>query len=322
MRARERLERPAALDQDAPAGGLRGARDEGHGRGENERTGRRRDEHSEPADRISRKCPGRPGDGEGHRQQDQGEAIRHPDEGRFGGLRRRHHFHDAGIGALACRGRRADFEGLAGVDGAAARRLAGGTRDGDRLARDRRLVERRAACDDAIDRDDLAGAHEQPCRPRRPFSIGMSSKRSPVLRWAILGARSMRDLRSRSARATAKSSSTAPPAYMTATTIAARLHGEQGRRHGEQGDRIDAHPAGPEIADDRDGETGDDGDRARRPQAMRQFGAPGHFRGEAAGQAEQRDHDQRAPGSPLVDHWHELAFSGATVDPLIDAIAA
>ena len=53
--------------------------------------------------------------------------------------------------------------------------------------------------------------------------MGTSSIVDPVRRWAIFGARSINDLRSRSARATAKSSSILPPAYMMATTIPARF---------------------------------------------------------------------------------------------------
>ena len=59
--------------------------------------------------------------------------------------------------------------------------------------------------------------------PMATCSIGTSSTADAARRWAILGARSTRDLRSRSARATAKSSSTLPPAYMTATTAPARV---------------------------------------------------------------------------------------------------
>ena len=59
--------------------------------------------------------------------------------------------------------------------------------------------------------------------PTATLSIGMSSNNSPVLRCATRGARSIRDFRSRSARPTAKSSSTVPPAYMMATTTPASV---------------------------------------------------------------------------------------------------
>ena len=59
--------------------------------------------------------------------------------------------------------------------------------------------------------------------PTATSSIGMSAIDDPCRRCAIRGARSINDFRSRSARATAKSSSTLPPAYMTATTTPARF---------------------------------------------------------------------------------------------------
>ena len=59
--------------------------------------------------------------------------------------------------------------------------------------------------------------------PTNACSIGMSAINDPCRRWAILGARSIKDFRSRSARAIARSSSTLPPAYITATTTPARF---------------------------------------------------------------------------------------------------
>ena len=47
VRARQRLERPAALDQDAAPGRLRDAGDEGDRRGQDQRARRRRDQHGE-----------------------------------------------------------------------------------------------------------------------------------------------------------------------------------------------------------------------------------------------------------------------------------
>ncbi|CEG09717.1 hypothetical protein BN961_03147 [Afipia felis] len=59
--------------------------------------------------------------------------------------------------------------------------------------------------------------------PTLTFSIAISVIADPSRRWAMRGARSTSRRRSRSARATAKSSSTLPPAYMTATTTPARF---------------------------------------------------------------------------------------------------
>ena len=58
MRARQRLQRPAALDQDAAPRRLRDAGDEGDRRRQNERTRRRRHQHREAADQIAGDQPG------------------------------------------------------------------------------------------------------------------------------------------------------------------------------------------------------------------------------------------------------------------------
>ena len=53
VRAGERLERAAALDQNAAASGLGGAGDRCHGRREDQRTRCRRDKHGKTANGIS-----------------------------------------------------------------------------------------------------------------------------------------------------------------------------------------------------------------------------------------------------------------------------
>ena len=58
VRSRQRLERPAALDQDAAPRRLRDAGDEGDRRRQNKRTGRRRHQHGETANQIARDQPG------------------------------------------------------------------------------------------------------------------------------------------------------------------------------------------------------------------------------------------------------------------------
>ena len=115
MGARQRFQRAAALDQDAAPGRLRDAGDEGDGRGQDQGARRRRDQHREAADQIARDQPGDEGKHERHRQEDQRVAIGQPHERRFGGLRRGHHPHDAGIGAFAGRRGHRQFEGLADI---------------------------------------------------------------------------------------------------------------------------------------------------------------------------------------------------------------
>ena len=69
----------------------------------------------------------------------------------------------------------------------------------------------------------ISPARTSMASPTATSSMAMSSTALSLIRCATLGARSTRDFRSRSARATAKSSSTLPPAYMTATTTPASV---------------------------------------------------------------------------------------------------
>ncbi len=69
----------------------------------------------------------------------------------------------------------------------------------------------------------ISPARTRMASPTATRSTGTSSMADAARRWAMRGARSISDLRSRSARATAKSSSRLPPAYMIATTIPAKF---------------------------------------------------------------------------------------------------
>ena len=167
-----RMPRRAACDD---------AGDEGDRRRQDERARRRRDQHREAADRIARQEPGRAGDDQRDGQQQQRVAVGQADERRLGGLRGGHQPHDARIGAFAGRRGGAHLESLAGVERAAARRLAFPAVDRDRLAGQRRLVEHGArAGDDAVDRDDFAGAHQDRVADRDLLRSATSSiARSP-----------------------------------------------------------------------------------------------------------------------------------------------
>ena len=59
--------------------------------------------------------------------------------------------------------------------------------------------------------------------PTAICSIGTSSMIDAIRRWAIFGVRSIKDRRSRAARAKAKSSNRLPPEYMMAMTIPAKF---------------------------------------------------------------------------------------------------
>ena len=165
--ARQLLQRPAAFDQDAAPGRPGDAGDEGDRRRQDERAGRGRDQHREAAHQIAGEEPGGAGHRERQRQEQERIAIGEPHERRLGGLRRRHQPHDARIGAFAGDRRRRHLEGLAGIQRAAEELRALRLDHRDRLAGQRRLVDHGAvAADHAVDRNDLAGAHQHPVADR------------------------------------------------------------------------------------------------------------------------------------------------------------
>ena len=79
----ERLERRAALDDDAARSATREAGDDRHRSGENQRTGRRHDEHRQRPDGIAAPPPGERRERERQRQEDQGVAVGEADERRL-----------------------------------------------------------------------------------------------------------------------------------------------------------------------------------------------------------------------------------------------
>ncbi len=76
VRLSERVERRAAFDDDAAAGGLRHPRNESDGRGKDKWAGRGDDQDGERADGVASKHPGKARHEKRHRQQQQGVAIR------------------------------------------------------------------------------------------------------------------------------------------------------------------------------------------------------------------------------------------------------
>ena len=142
VRAGERFERPAALDQDAAPRRLRDAGDEGDRRRQDERAGGRGDDHRQRADGIAGEEPGKAGDRDGEGEEEERVAVGEPDEGRLGGLGRRDQADDTGIGALAGGPRRDHLEGFAGIERAAEDRRRFGPLDGHRLAGQGRFVDR------------------------------------------------------------------------------------------------------------------------------------------------------------------------------------
>lgn len=269
----ERLQWPAAFDQYAAPRGLRRARDESRRRGEDQRTGRRRDEHREAANRVLRERPGGAGDQQRGGQEQQGIAIRHPHEGGLGALRRRHQSDDAGVSALPRQRRGLHLEGFAGIDRSAQHGFAGVAKDRQWLARHRRFIERGLCADDlAIDRDDLAGADQQNVADADRLDRNVLDR---VRDASMSGAGRAIDQRSQVALG-------APDREILQHSAAGihdgddhagqRLAERQGRRHGQKGDGVDAGASGAKVANDRDSEARRDRGRARRPDPAREAG--------------------------------------------------
>ena len=248
MGARQRLQRSAALDQDAAPRGLRDAGDEGDGRRQDQRTRRRRHQHREAADQVARDQPGGESQHQRHRQEDQGIAVGQPHERCFGGLRRGHQPHDARIGAFARPRRHRQLEGLAdiqraGQDGGAAR-----LDHRDRLAGQRQFVDRgRGRADDAVDRNDFAGAHQEPVADRdlgyrhlldavTDAAMGLARRAVDQRAQIMLGA-GHRDILQH----------VAAGIHQRHHGAGQRLAERQRRAHRHQRDRIDAETAGQEI---------------------------------------------------------------------------
>ena len=241
---------------------------------------------------------------ERHGQKQQRIAIRHPHEGRLGGLRRRHQCDDAGVGAVARR----------------ARRPASRTSSPALTVplSDASPTWRATGRGSPVTADSSSEASELAIRPStgttspaRTSSVSPTrSGRSARLRSdsrcadARCAARDRPAIsRSRSARPTAKSSSTLPPAYMTATTTPASVSpSARAAAIDKKRDRVDAHSAGPKVANDRDGEARRNGNRARRPDPSREPAASRDSRGKSDRKPRQRDDDEGSAHPPFVDH--------------------
>ena len=160
LRPAEPLERAGALDDDAGPGRPREACDERDRRREDERAGGRHDHDGETAPGVPRGEPGEACDCEREGEEVRGVAIREPGELGPVGLGGLDEPHDRGVRALRRRGGDAEIEGVAGVRRPGADMPVAGDRDGQRLSRQRRLVDDGLVADDrAVGRDDVPGPH-------------------------------------------------------------------------------------------------------------------------------------------------------------------
>ena len=122
--------------------------------------------------------PGRDGDRQDDRHEDAGDAVGELLDRRLGGLRLLDQPHDLRERRPAADGRRLHVDRAVAVERAADDAVARALLDGDRLARDHRLVHRRAARPhDAVDRDRVAGLDAEQVADERPRRAGPRARR-------------------------------------------------------------------------------------------------------------------------------------------------
>ena len=162
LRAGQRLQRGAVLHQNAALRAARYAAHDRHRHREYQRTRRGHHQHRQRAQRIAAEQPGRAGQQQGQRNQDQRIAVGHPHERRTRLPRRLDHPHDAGVGAVRCRLGGAEVERRTGVDATAAHAVAALPAYRQRLAAERGFVQRGGGVQHrAIHRHHFAHAQQQ-----------------------------------------------------------------------------------------------------------------------------------------------------------------
>ncbi len=273
---RQRLQRGAALHENARARRPRNPSDEGDGGGQDQRAWRCDDQNGKAADRIARDVPGNGRDNEGDGQQHQGEAVGHADEGRLDVLRRGDHAHDTGIGALLGQRPGAHGEGLPRIDRAAAHRIAGPALHRERLAGHCRFVDAGGRVEHgAIHRQHLAGAHDQHVADAH-FTHGNGVE-------ARIGA-PVRDARRAVGQRLEVALGAAARKILQHGSTGIHDRDDDGRQrlveqqrgtHRHERDGIHAEPADPEITQDRNRQHGNDGDAACSPKRVRRDREPG-----------------------------------------------
>ena len=156
------LEHGRVADDDAAPGGQRDRADDRHRDGDEQRTGRRHDEHRQEPDRIAAPQPRGHGDRHGERRVDGAELVAEPAKPRAALLGVPHHLHDPRVAGVDRPSHRADRQRLLAVDRAGqhvrARRLG----HHERLAGQVGLVHRAVALHDGpVDRADLVRKDDQ-----------------------------------------------------------------------------------------------------------------------------------------------------------------
>jgi hypothetical protein len=300
MRACQRLQRGAALHQDAPARGLCDTGNEGDRRRENERTRRCRDKHGEAADKIAGHQPGGGSEQNRHRKENYRKPVGKPDERGLRGLCRRHHTHDAGIGALSGNRRSHELECLAGIDRAAKSRSALHLGGRQRLAGQRRLVDDRGGRkDNAIDGNHLPGADKKrvadgDLRNRHIFDTMIESPMRDA--WRAIDQRVQIALGAADGEVFQH---VAAGIHERNDRAGKRLAEPERSEHRYERNRIHADAPGGKVAHDRIDKARGHRHGRREPALIGKRSVAGDVRGGTDRQAADGDDDQRAPQQPI-----------------------
>ena len=289
-RSAESLERRAALDDDASRGAARQPGDDRHRRGKDQRAGCRYDQHGERAHRIAAPPPGDRRQSQGEWQKDQGIAVGEAHEGSLRRLRFLHQADDAGVGALIRRRHRPQVERSAGVDHAAAYRLAVGAGHRPGLAGQRRFVEHGGAVEgEAVDRDDLAGLHQQ--EVARPDVLNLRRRQDAIF-VAVNDPRCVGEQRVElAARAGVGEGFESESSRQHEGDDRARgvLPHDERRHHGQESDDVDSRLASTQITHHGEGEREEHDGSGRRPEQAGHGTVarrPGNRAGENPGESE------------------------------------
>ncbi len=159
-RTAQRFQRPAVAQDDTDARGTRHAgRDRDRNR-EKQRARGRGDQHGDRTRQLTRGQRGQPGHRHGDGQEHRGDPVGDAHDRRARGRCFLGKSNDAGVGAVLRRGGCPQVDRRANDHHTAAHAFTAQPCHRFRLARQRRLVERRVAEQHGVDRDDLARTHD------------------------------------------------------------------------------------------------------------------------------------------------------------------
>ena len=201
--ARESIERRAALDDDAAPCRVGHAGNEGDGGGEYKRARSSNHQDGKAANGISGQDPSQAGHENGRGQQEQCVTVCQANERGLSRLGSADEADDPGVGAFLGGGGGPYLKRIAGVERAAAGALPRLASDGDGLSGEGQFIDHRRGDVMRPSTGMISPARTRMASPIFTSAMATSSMACPGRRCANLGARSTRDFKLRSARATA-----------------------------------------------------------------------------------------------------------------------